>query len=87
MMLDDRIASLRAGLGALGQAVIACSGGVDSCLLAVIAHQELGSSALVVTAVSPAVPAEEVAQVEALAAEFGFRWQAVHTEELARPMW
>jgi uncharacterized protein len=35
--------------------------------------------------VSPAVPAEEVAQVEALAAEFGFRWQAVRTEELARP--
>ncbi len=85
MILDDKIARLRADLGGLRQVVIACSGGVDSCLLAVIAHQELGSSALVVTAVSPAVPAEEVAQVEALAAEFGFRWQAVRTEELARP--
>jgi pyridinium-3,5-biscarboxylic acid mononucleotide sulfurtransferase len=85
VMLDDKIAGLRADLGALRQAVIACSGGVDSCLLAVIAHQELGSSALVVTAVSPAVPAEEVAQVEALAAEFGFRWEAVQTAELARP--
>jgi uncharacterized protein len=84
-MLDGKIARLRADLGGMRQAVIACSGGVDSCLLAVIAHQELGSSALVVTAVSPAVPAEEVAQVEALAAEFGFRWQAVETVELARP--
>ena len=85
MMLSDKIARLRADLGGLRQAVIACSGGVDSCLLAVIAHQELGPSALVVTAVSPAVPAEEVAQVEALAAEFGFRWMAVQTAELARP--
>jgi pyridinium-3,5-biscarboxylic acid mononucleotide sulfurtransferase len=84
-MLNDKIARLRADLGGLRQAVIACSGGVDSCLLAVIAHQELGPSALVVTAVSAAVPAEEVAQVEALAAEFGFRWQAVPTAELARP--
>jgi pyridinium-3,5-biscarboxylic acid mononucleotide sulfurtransferase len=84
-MLEDRIARLRADLGGLGRVVVACSGGVDSCLLAVVAHQELGPSALVVTAVSPAVPAEEVAQVEALAAEFGFRWKAVRTEELARP--
>lgn len=85
MMLNDRIARLRADLAGLGRAVIACSGGVDSCLLAVIAHQELGTSALVVTAVSPAVPSVEVAQVEALAAGFGFRWQAVPTGELARP--
>ena len=49
-----------------------------------MASQELGPSALVVTAVSPAVPLEEVAQVEALAAEFGFRWKAVRTDELAR---
>jgi len=84
-MLEDKIARLRADLGGLRQAVIACSGGVDSCLLAVVAHQELGPSALVVTAVSPAVPSEEVAQVEALAAEFGFRWTAVRTEELTRP--
>jgi len=82
---DDKLARLRAGLGDLGRVVVACSGGVDSCLLAVVAHQVLGRSALVVTAVSPAVPAGEVAQVEALAAEFGFRWRAVRTEELARP--
>src|SRR6266436_6585014 len=82
---DGKLTRLRAELAALGRVVVACSGGVDSCLLAVVAHQELGPSALVVTAVSPAVPAEEVAQVEALAAEHGFRWRAVETEELARP--
>jgi len=83
--LDEKLARLRADLAGLGRVVVACSGGVDSCLLAVVAHQELGPSALVATAVSPAVPAEEVAQVEALAAEHGFRWRAVETEELARP--
>jgi uncharacterized protein len=82
---DAKLTRLRAELAALGRVVVACSGGVDSCLLAVVAHQELGPSALVVTAVSPAVPAGEVAQVEALAAEHGFRWRAVETEELARP--
>jgi len=81
----DKLSRLRTDLAALGRVVVACSGGVDSCLLAVVAHQQLGPSALVVTAVSPAVPAEEVAQVEALAAEFGFRWRAARTAELARP--
>jgi len=83
--LDEKLARLRADLAGLGRVVVACSGGVDSCLLAVVAHQELGPSALVATAVSPAVPAAEVAQVEALAGEHGFRWRAVETEELARP--
>jgi len=84
-MTDDKLARLRADLSALARVVVACSGGVDSCLLAVVAHQVLGPSALVVTAVSPAVPAAEVAQVEALAARFGFRWRAVRTAELDRP--
>ena len=63
--LDAKLARLRSDLAALKRVVVACSGGVDSCLLAVVAHQQLGDSALVVTAVSPAVPADEVAQVEA----------------------
>jgi pyridinium-3,5-biscarboxylic acid mononucleotide sulfurtransferase len=83
--LDAKLVRLRADLGRLGRVVVACSGGVDSCLLAVVAHEELGAAALVVTAVSPAVPAEEVAQVEALAVERGFRWRAVRTAELDRP--
>ena len=65
--------------------VVACSGGVDSSLLALVAHQELGPSALAVTAVSPALPPEELAQVEALAAAHGLRWRAVPTRELERP--
>jgi len=83
--VGDKLSRLRGDLARSGRLVVACSGGVDSCLLAVVAHQALGPSALAVTAVSPAVPPEEVAQVEALAADFGFRWRAVETAELARP--
>ncbi len=81
----DKLRDVRARLRHLGRVVVACSGGVDSSLLAVVAAQELGSGALAVTAVSPAVPAEEVAAVAALARQWRFRWQGVRTAELDRP--
>ena len=82
---ERRLLQLRVDIRRLGRLVVACSGGVDSSLLAVVAHQELGEAALAVTAMSPAVPDEEVAAAEALAGEFGFRWRSVATDEIARP--
>lgn len=85
-MADQKIRTFRAHLRRLGRVVVACSGGVDSSLLAAVAHEELGADGcLVVTAVSPAVPSEEVEAVRALAAERGFRWTTVVTDEMARP--
>lgn len=81
----DKLSRLRRTLGELERVVVACSGGVDSSLLAVVAHQELGEGALAVTAVSPALPGDELAQVRALAEEWGLRWRAVETHELERP--
>jgi uncharacterized protein len=83
--VGEKLDRLRGDMRHLGRVVVACSGGVDSSLLAVVAHQELGTDALAVTAVSPAVPAEEVAAVEALAAAWGLRWRPIRTAELARP--
>lgn len=81
----DKLGRLRAHLDRLRAVVVACSGGVDSTLLAVVAHEQLGPRALAVTAVSPAVPAEEVTGVAELAAARGLRWRTVRTAELARP--
>ena len=76
---------LRDGLSGLGRVVVACSGGVDSSFLAVVASGVLGDAALVVTAVSPALPADELAGVRRLAADHGLRWRPVTTRELDRP--
>lgn len=77
--LDD----LRRILAALPGAVVAYSGGVDSALLAEVAHQEAG--ALAVTADSPSLPRRELAAATALATERGWRHRVVGTAELDDP--
>ncbi len=66
-----------------GQVVIAYSGGVDSSFLAAVAHEELGDSALAVTAKSPSVSAEELTAAVALARQFGWRHLVIETNEMA----
>lgn len=61
---------------------IACSGGIDSLLLAHVAHQRCGPDRIqVVHAVSPAVPPEATARVQEQAKEFGWRVRTVETGE------
>jgi pyridinium-3,5-biscarboxylic acid mononucleotide sulfurtransferase len=78
--------ALRDRLRSLERVVVAFSGGADSAFLAWVANDTLGAdAALAVTAVSPSLAPEEEAECGALAAEWGLRWQAVLTDELANP--
>ena len=64
--------------------IVAFSGGVDSALVAVAAHKVLGSKALAVTAVSPALAKRELEETVRLAEDFGFAHRVIHTNEMAQ---
>lgn len=88
MAVGDRVvatglAHLQRDLMTLDRVVVAFSGGADSALLARVAHDTLGSDRVqAVTAVSPSLAGEQLADAEALATEWGLRWSTVSTTEM-----
>jgi pyridinium-3,5-biscarboxylic acid mononucleotide sulfurtransferase len=78
-------AALVARLASLDRVVVAFSGGVDSSLVAALAARALGSHALAVTAVSPALAHGELEGARAVAAAIGIAHEIISTDELARP--
>jgi len=64
---------------------VAFSGGVDSSVVAALAHRALGDRALAVTAVSPSVAEGELDGARRVAAHIGIAHEVVSTNELARP--
>lgn len=84
-LVEENLAALEAVVRRWPSAVVAYSGGVDSALVAVAAHRALGDRMLAITAHSPSIPPREREEAAAFAAEAGFPYRAVATEEMANP--
>jgi pyridinium-3,5-biscarboxylic acid mononucleotide sulfurtransferase len=68
-----------------GRLLVAFSGGVDSTLVLAAAHRALGGRVLGVTAVSPSLPAAELAEARALARAIGAAHREIGTLEHLDP--
>jgi uncharacterized protein len=65
--------------------LVAYSGGVDSALLAFVAHETLGARSLAVIADSPSLPRRELQEALAVAKDFGFPVRVIRTREFENP--
>jgi uncharacterized protein len=83
MTLTEKLEKLKTLFAEMGHALIAYSGGVDSTLVAKVAHDVLGDRAVAVTAVSPSLLPEELTEATAQAATIGITHKIVHTQEMA----
>lgn len=81
----DKLAYLEETLRSFSSALVSCSGGVDSTLLAVMTRLSLGESMAAVTIGSPLLPPREMDRAVRLAGELGFPSYTVEADELALP--
>jgi tRNA-specific 2-thiouridylase/uncharacterized protein len=84
--LDDAVAAkldaARADLADFDGVLVAFSGGVDSSVVAAIAHDALGDDAVACTAKSETLPAEELTDARRVADEIGVRHEIASFSEL-----
>ncbi len=78
---DAALSQIRLSRGA----VVALSAGVDSSLVALLAHKALGDHAVAVTGVSESLPPRELEIAQETAKEIGIKHLVVQTFELQNP--
>jgi len=81
-MVEEKLAAARADLAEREGVLVAFSGGVDSSVVAAIAHDALGGDAVACTAKSETLPAEELTDARRVADEIGIRHEIVEFSEL-----
>lgn len=85
MAWQSKLTALQQFFQELDQALIAYSGGIDSTLVAKVAHDVLGEKALAMTAVSPSLLPEELEDAQIQAQEIGIAHELVETNEMENP--
>jgi tRNA-specific 2-thiouridylase/uncharacterized protein len=81
-MVEQKLAAARADLAGREGVLIAFSGGVDSSVVAALAHDALGGDAVACTARSETLPASELDDARRVADEIGIRHEEVTFSEL-----
>jgi uncharacterized protein len=83
--LDAKLDAARADLADCEGVLVAFSGGVDSSVVAALAHDALGDDAVACTARSETLPAAELDDARRVAAEIGICHAEVEFSELSDP--
>jgi pyridinium-3,5-biscarboxylic acid mononucleotide sulfurtransferase len=81
---SSKLTRLEDLLGRENSVLVCYSGGIDSAVVLAAAHRALGPRAVGVTAVSPSLPASELADAERIAREIGAEHRLVESSELSR---
>jgi uncharacterized protein len=85
MSLDAKLSAAREDLAGRDGVLIAFSGGVDSSVVAALAHDALGDDAVACTAKSETLPEAELSEAKRVAKEIGIRHEIVEFSELDDP--
>jgi uncharacterized protein len=83
--LDEKIGVIREDIARFDSVLIAFSGGVDSSVVAALAHDALGTNAVACTARSETLPKAELEDAARVADEIGIQYETTTFSELDDP--